>query len=151
MGARYIVEMRGGDIEAVLQVLVDLTRRLVPPSDLQLSEADSFTRTQLEILSLLTHAPAPVTVTAAAQALQLTPGAVTQAVDGLVARGMVHRHRAPHDGRARILDLTLDARQMVEVYESAIVTRVAPWFSDLDDTDLSTLARLLGKLRISEV
>ena len=141
------MEVRGRDIEAVLQVLVDLTRRLVPPTDLQLSGDDSFTRTQLEILSLITHASEPVTVTAAAQALQVAAGAVTQGGDGLVVSGMVRRHRAPHDGRARILELAPGAEQMIAVYESAIVTRVGPWFAALDDTELAALARLLGKIR----
>ena len=60
---------------------------------------------------------------------------------------MVRRHRAPHDGRARILELAPGAEQMIAVYESAIVTRVGPWFAALDDTELAALARLLGKIR----
>lgn len=126
---------------------MELTRELLPPTDVQLSDA-AFTRTQLEILSLVTHARDALTLSAIAQALQLTQGAVTQAVDGLVTHGMVERLRSPRDGRARILELTPEARQMVSGYESAIVGKVAPWFADLKDADLTVLARLLGEVRI---
>ena len=64
------------------------------------------TTNQLGLLFLLAHSREPLTPGAAATALHITPGAVTQLVDPLRAAGLVETLPHPGDRRSRILRLT---------------------------------------------
>lgn len=143
---RYSQRVRREHIESVLGVMVEFTRHLLPPSDIQLADG-TFTRTQLEILSLVSHSPSPPTLSAIARTLRLTQGAVTQSVDGLLDRQMVEKRPSTSDGRSKVLLLTPLARGLIDEYESAIVANVDPWFRSLSDSDLAHLARLLREVR----
>ncbi|MFE7843580.1 MarR family winged helix-turn-helix transcriptional regulator [Microbacterium sp. NPDC057407] len=138
--------MRHADIESVLGVVVEFARHLLPPTDVQFGDG-SLTSTQLQILSLVAHAPEQPSLVVLARTLRLTQGAVTQAVDGLITRGIVEKQPSATDGRTRLLALTVQGADMVSDYESAIVAQVDPWFAELDDADLAELARLLASVR----
>ena len=102
-------------------------------------------RSQLEALFLIAHRPAPMSPGLLARELKLTPGAVTQLLDGLRQVGLVDQQPHPSDARSRVLTLTPEAGRQVAEYEHGMVTAVAGEFGDLDDTELATLADLLAR------
>jgi len=128
----------------VLESVVSWSRllgstRAVPFRGLQLS------RSQLEALFLIAHRPAPMSPGLLARELKLTRGAVTQLLDGLRRAGLVDQQPHPTDARSRVLTLTGDAGSQVDEFELHMVTELAGEFSDLDDTELATLAQLLAR------
>ena len=104
------------------------------------------TGSQLEALFHLAHGPAPVTPTALAAALALTPGAVTQLVDGLRSEGLVETAPHPDDARSRVIRLAPDAARQVADFERDMVALALPAFDDLDDGELEALASLLRRV-----
>lgn len=116
-------------------------RRTFPFGDLQL------TRSQVEALFLIAHGDAPATPGLLAQALHVTPGAVTQLMVGLTDAGLVVYQRDPQDARRRVLELSADSRQRVEAFEQEMIHQLTPRFDGLDDDELQTLATLLARTR----
>jgi DNA-binding MarR family transcriptional regulator len=128
----------------VLESVVSWSRllgstRAAPFHGLQLS------RSQLEALFLIAHRPAPMSPGVLANELKVTRGAVTQLLDGLRQAGLVDQRPHPSDARSRVLTLTAGAGSQVAEFELHIVTELAHEFSDLDDTELATLASLLAR------
>lgn len=105
------------------------------------------TPNQLGLLFLLAHSREPLTPGAAATALHITPGAVTQLVDPLRAAGLVETLPHPGDRRSRILRLTDAERRRVGDFEKDVARRMLPRFAALDETELQTLAGLLDRVR----
>lgn len=131
-------------ISAALEMFAVWARRLdsqasFPFGDMQL------TRSQVEALFLVTHGQQPVTPGRVAEALGVTPGAVTQLMAGLVSAGLVEQRRDSHDARRRVLVLSPAARTEFEDFERQLLQRLAPAFDNLDDTELETLAELLAR------
>jgi DNA-binding MarR family transcriptional regulator len=104
------------------------------------------TGSQLDALFHLAHGPAPVTPGALATALAVTPGAVTQLVDGLRAEGLVESLPHPGDARSRVIRLSPNAAEQVADFERDMVARALPAFDGLQDAELETLASLLGRV-----
>lgn len=102
-------------------------------------------RSQLEALFLIAHRPEPMSPGSLARELRLTPGAVTQLLDGLRQAGLVDQQPDPLDARCRVLTLTPNAGQQVTEFEDGMVNALAGQFSDLDDAELATLAGLLER------
>jgi len=128
----------------VLESVVSWSRllgstRAMPFRGLQLS------RSQLEALFLIAHRPAPMSPGLLAGELKLTRGAVTQLLEGLRQAGLVDQRPHPSDARSRVLTLTADAGSQVDDFERRMVAELAEEFSDLDDAELVTLARLLAR------
>ena len=111
-------------------------------------EGRDLTPNQLGLLFLLASRPDGVTPGAAAAALGVTPGAVTQPLDALRS-DLVESVPYPDDGRSRRLLLTGPARRHVREVEHGVVRRLSPVSDDLDDADLDTLARLLARTNVS--
>lgn len=133
-------------IERVLESIVAWSRvlgqgRSLPLGDLRL------TRSQIDTLFLIAHSVHPVTPTSVATALALTPGAITQLVDGLRREGLVTTHENPHDARSRVLTLTETAGSQVAAFERELAQNVAAQFASLTDPELAGLADLLGRTR----
>lgn len=133
-------------IGSVLESIVAWSRTLrqgrsLPFGDMQL------TRSQIDTLFLIAHALDPVTPSSIATALGLTPGAITQLVDGLRRDGMVTKQANPDDARSRVLTLTETAASQVAGFEQEIAENVAPQFASLTDTELAQLAEFLGRTR----
>jgi DNA-binding MarR family transcriptional regulator len=136
---------RADHIRSVLDSVVGVSRAIAAPRSTPFGEA-VLTRTQLDILFRLAHANSPVTPGGLAEALQVTPGAITQSLEQLRRAGFVQQQVAPHDGRTRVLHLSDDARMQVEAFETATVGRAAPWFTGLTDGQLTELAALLARV-----
>lgn len=136
-------DRRDEAVGEVLFRLVALSRRLSssrrhPFGDVRLTGA------QLDALLLLAHCDDAATAGALSAALGLTPGAVTQLVDTLVAAELVERSTDPADARVRRVQLTDSARQRVSEFEDVTTLEVMPWFAALDGDQVRDLARLLG-------
>ena len=80
-----------------------------------------------------------------ASRLDITPGAVTQLVSGLLAAGLVEQHTDPTDARRRVLRLAPAWQDRVAGFEQDLVREVAPRFDALADDELRTLADLLAR------
>ncbi|RLK52556.1 MarR family winged helix-turn-helix transcriptional regulator [Microbacterium telephonicum] len=104
-------------------------------------------RSQLEVLFVIAHAPEPISAGALAGALTVTPGAVTQLVAGLRELGLVEISTPGDDARVRAISLTADARAQVGTFEHDQVARLAPRFDGLRTSELRRLAELLAKRR----
>lgn len=136
---------RNDQVRAILASVVGMSRAIAAPRSTPFGNT-ALTRTQLEILFLLARAGDRVTPGGLAEALQMTPGAITQSVEQLRQAGLVQQQVAPHDGRTRVLQLSLEARTQVEAFETATAVRAAPWFTGLADEQLAELAALLGRV-----
>ncbi|MDO5534928.1 MAG: MarR family transcriptional regulator [Propionibacteriaceae bacterium] len=104
-------------------------------------------RSQVEALFLLAHADSALTPGDLAASLEVTPGAVTQLVSGLVAAGLVEQERDPEDARRRVLVLSAGSRKRVRAFEREVARELAPRFAGLSDAELETLAGLLARTR----
>ena len=100
-----------------------------------------------EMLTLLSFTKDGVLPMASATArLQVHPTSVTNTVDRLERDGLVARSSHPTDGRAALLTLS-DKGRAVASKASADLNSVVFDRPGLDDDDLSTLVRILGKFR----
>lgn len=134
------------DIGSVLESVVALSRTLrrarsSPFGDIRL------TPSQVETLFIISHALGPVTPSSIATALAVTPGAITQLVDGLRREGLVETGPHPDDARSRILTLTESAASQVAVFERQLTEKLASQFDPLTDKQLAELAELLDRTR----
>lgn len=107
----------------------------------------NLTRSQLEALFLIAHADKPANPGRLAEAMGITPGAVTQLMVGLSDAGLVDHHRDPLDGRRRVLVLTASSRARVEAFEQELVCQLEPRFGGIDDTELQVLVKLLARTK----
>ncbi len=120
------------------------SHRSFPFGDLQLS------RSQVEALFLIVHADQSVTPGLLASRLDITPGAVTQLVSGLLAAGLIEQTTDPSDARRRVLLLAPQWGDRVAGFEQDLVREVAPRFDALDDDELQVLAELLARTTRTE-
>lgn len=104
-------------------------------------------RSQTDALFLLARAPGPLTPGRLAVVLNLTPGAVTQLLEGLRRAELVTQVSHPDDARSQLVRLSPAAREQVSEFEQATITALADRFAALDDTELATLAGLLARTR----
>lgn len=147
MRDRPAAPARSGDIGAVIESVVSIYLSMSEFSGSPFTGVE-VTKSQLRALFILAHSEEPVTPTTIATVLAITPGAVTQLVDGLRAAGLVESTPNPDDARSRILVLTKTARTEVAQFEAAIVRAVEPRFRDLSSRDLARLAQLIGRVRL---
>lgn len=133
-------------IGAVLEKVVLLSRQVASAQRSPFDE-QRLTRTQIDTLFLVAHAPAPLSPGLLATTLGITPGAVSQLVDGLRGLGLVEQVANPVDGRSRLIQLTMAARTTVERFEAHVIGRLRPAFDPLTDRALASLVGLLDRLR----
>jgi DNA-binding MarR family transcriptional regulator len=136
------VQQIGGVLESIVAWSLVLGQgRSLPFGDVRL------TRSQIDTLFLIAHALEPVTPRSIATALALTPGAITQLVDGLRCEGLVTTQANPQDARSRVLTLTESAASRVASFEQELAEKMLAQFTSLTDTELARLAELLGRTR----
>ena len=84
--------------------------------------------------------------------LGVTPGAITQFVDGLVEKDLVRRSEDPNDRRVLRIKLTELAESDFKQFWKDYFTAVSQIFSALSDEEIKQLIGLLSKVDIdSEV
>lgn len=117
---------------------------------------DVFRRSDLEpwewdVLSALRRAGTPFQLSPK-QLLQQTlvsSGTMTNRIDRLVARRLVHREADPGDGRSVLVTLTDDGRTRVDAAITRLVDVEAELLRALSRADRDRLAGLLRKLSLS--
>lgn len=81
-----------------------------------------------------------------ADALGVTDAAVSQLLDRLVRRGLVHRERDPDDGRSRVLYLTDHARRALSDAYGDLPEAVQTLLDEVPPADADRIATLADAL-----
>ena len=81
-----------------------------------------------------------------ADAMQVHKSTVSRAVRSLTDMGLVDRAPDPDDGRSQVLTPTPLAHERVSAYRARAHEQVAAGLKGWEQSDLRTLARLLGRL-----
>lgn len=102
-------------------------------------------RAQLELLFTIQHLE-PVSSKQLADHLQLTPGAVSQLLDGLTDQGFVERHVTPNDRRVQRLKLSLNGAKLLAGIEKGRRKYMERVMQHLSDQELAVWVRIQQKL-----
>jgi DNA-binding MarR family transcriptional regulator len=101
---------------------------------------------QVRILHLIAGREEGVPVSELADKMRVTPGAVTQFVDALVAKDLISRESDPDDRRVVRLRLTGTAIAQYERLRKEFLASAARAFDVLTDEELHELIRLFSKV-----
>lgn len=136
---------RAGQVAAILEAVTVLSRAIAAERRAPF-HGRHLTRTQMQTLYLLAHARDAVTPTRLAATLEVTPGAVTQLVEGLREERLVQVIPHPRDARSRVIRLTSAAEAEIVSFEKATVERLLPLFDGLTSQELDQLAAHLARI-----
>lgn len=105
---------------------------------------------EYDVLSALRRQGEPFALPATALAREtgLSPGAMTNRVDGLVARGLVKRRRDKRDRRTVIVSLTAKGRRAIDDAIHARLQAADESLGALSVRERRELAKLLRKVRM---
>ncbi len=92
-------------------------------------------RTQLELLTTISHLQ-PVSFKDLAQRLYLTPGAISQLVDGLATQSLILREQDPLDRRIQALRLSKKGNKLLQTLEKRRHTIMERVIQDLTTDEL---------------
>ncbi len=109
--------------------------------DLGLCDSDFF------VLEVLLH-KGPLPVNTVGQKVDLTSGSISIAIDRLVRRNLVERCEFPEDKRVRVVQLTMEGRQLIEAAfqkHAATMETAAAGLEEKERIQLMALLRKLGK------
>lgn len=87
-----------------------------------------------------------ITSSELSQKFHMTPGAVTQFIEPLVAEGLVNREKDKNDKRIVHLTLTESGNIAYEEGKKHVITNLLPLFESLTDTEIETLVNLHEKV-----
>lgn len=135
---------RLAQLEDVVSLFAQAARLLDVPR-LHVWDQQGITLPQLRILFRIRQQP-EVGVKELAQTIGVSASNITQQVDKLVARGLVHRMERPEDRRQVCLTLTDDGAQTVNEISQTARTYLRGLLSQLDAGELETLGRVLQRL-----
>ncbi len=108
--------------------------------------ADSgLTATQLGVLEAVLHA-GPLSQRELGRKVLTSAGNMTDVIDKLERRGLVHRSRKPGDRRAVRVELTSAGREIIETLFPRHAQDIAGAMGSLDEAELRQLSALLQKL-----
>jgi MarR family transcriptional regulator, 2-MHQ and catechol-resistance regulon repressor len=110
--------------------------------------AAGLTPTQFGVLEALLH-KGPLSQRELGRKVLTSPGNMTDLVDKLEARGLVHRSRQKLDRRAVLVELTKAGRELVGPLFTHHAQDVAAAMAALDGEELRQLGGLLRKLGLS--
>ncbi|MEZ0115213.1 DNA-binding MarR family transcriptional regulator [Catenulispora sp. EB89] len=103
---------------------------------------------QFEFLEIIDRIPA-CRVIDIVNEVAITVGAVSKAVDRLVAAGWCTREPHPQDRRSSVLRLTPEGEKTLAAARPVVENELAALTATLSDTDLTRLAEILAALRAS--
>jgi DNA-binding MarR family transcriptional regulator len=98
------------------------------------------------LFTIARNKAAGISVKDLAEQSSITPGAVTQFIDGLVERGLVAREGDPTDRRVVRLKLTELAKNQFEKFRKEHLASVFKIFEALDDDEIKQLIALFTKM-----
>ncbi|WP_223691162.1 MarR family winged helix-turn-helix transcriptional regulator [Leifsonia poae] len=105
---------------------------------------------EFDVLAALRRAGAPYQLSPKAllQQTLVSSGTMTNRIDRLVSRGLVHRRTDPNDGRGILVQMTPQGLSRVDAAITRLVDAESDLLSSLSPTDQERLAVLLRKLSL---
>lgn len=103
---------------------------------------------QVRMLFLVASKKQGASVKELAEMLNVTPGAVTQFLDALVAKGLVRRGEDPNDRRMLRIKLTELAGSKFEGFKTDYFVSASRVFDTLNEEEIGQLIKLLAKINI---
>ncbi len=100
---------------------------------------------QLEVVKTI-HSEQPLSHKALAKKLQLTPGAITQLLEGLEEAGLIVRTTDPADRRVVLLSLTPLGEDKIEAFKQLGKQLLRDVFTKLEDEELAVYLQTQRKL-----
>ncbi len=123
-----------------LMSLMRHVRHPGPPPDQLLSPP------QIHLLFTIAASREGISATELAERSSITPGAVTQFVDGLVEKGLVAREGDPNDRRIVRLKATDLAKKQHDKFRKEHAALMAKIFEGLSDDEIKQLIALFTKM-----
>lgn len=99
----------------------------------------------------ISHNKSGAAVKELAQYLQVTSGAITQIIDGLVEKGLVKRLENDEDRRVQHLTLTKKAHQSFTTFKREYYHAMLPMFDALTEAEIIQLTTLLNNVDSSKM
>ncbi len=130
------------DHEELLSLFYRILKRMKREWDNQLQ---GINRSQYLILKTLSYR-GPQKAAQLAEALQITPGAVTSATDKLVAEGFAERKGDKEDRRVVYLEITAKGEELAETLTREQNNVTMKFFQGLPDEDIQHLIRIYNKI-----
>lgn len=107
-------------------------------------------RQQIMILFYIVEKKGITTVKEIAKFLQVTPGAVTQFVDGLVENKLVSRKENSLDRRSIYIEATANAKKEFCNFKKSYFKNASRIFKSLSDLEIKNFIELLEKVKASD-
>jgi DNA-binding MarR family transcriptional regulator len=106
---------------------------------------------EFDVMAALLRSGAPheMTPTAIADWTVVSSGAVTKRVDRCVEQGWVTRRPGQSDRRSRVVALTAEGKELIEVVVAASLARVHELVEPLERDERDRLAELLSKWSVA--
>jgi DNA-binding MarR family transcriptional regulator len=121
------------------RLLAELNRRRQSVADLS--------PTAWEILAVIDGAGEPLTPGVIAERLLVTSGTMTALLDTLERRGLIRRTPHPTDRRKLLIDVTPEARRLVDAMLPRVHAGLRDIFAPLDEGERAAVMNLLGRLQ----
>jgi DNA-binding MarR family transcriptional regulator len=121
------------------RVLAELNRRRRPVADLS--------PTAWEILAVIDGAGEPLAPGVIAERVLVTTGTMTALLDTLERRKLIRRTPHPVDRRKLLIDVTPEARRLVDAMLPQVHAGFRDIFSPLDEIERAAVIDLLGRLQ----
>ena len=128
-------------LDGLLRAEAAVRRRL--SADL---EREGLSAAGFSVLVVLVTADGELELRTLRRRLHTSKANATEIVGTLEGRGLVERHRLPHDRRAAAVSITARGEELVDRLFPEHASRVARAFAPLDDGEKRTLAELCRKL-----
>ena len=131
-------------IEAIFATMQKLHRTSTTRLHSQMGEHD-ISLTQLELLFVVRQEQ-PISVKDLAAKMRLTPGAITQLLEGLVTRNYIGREVAEYDRRVTNVSLTPSGAEKLRALKERHKATLRQVMETLDDEELAVMLRVQKKM-----
>lgn len=131
----------------------DCVINLLLTADLILSEMgrwlrpDGLAPTTAQIIAIIEGAGEPLPPHVISDRLLVTRGTVTSLLDTLEKRGLVRRRPHPEDRRKLLVEITDEARGLVDARMPQLHARERDWLTGVTPEDQAALLRALGAIQ----
>jgi DNA-binding MarR family transcriptional regulator len=149
VGPEFIEEYPWSQPSATEAVL-----NIVRTASLVLAEVAAVTRRYglspagMNVLTILEHAPQPLSPRVIAEALIVTSSTVTGLLDSLERRGLIRRTAHPSDRRMLQIEITESGQALMRELGQPLVRGEMEWLSSLSVREQERLIELLGRVQL---
>lgn len=138
-------DARKDQLQALIETMFSVMKHVDANRGFRMGEL-TLSRPHMRILFHVAKAREEVAVKDLAEMLSVTPGAVTQLLDGLEQMGLVRREEDTRDRRVIRIKLTEFARGELEDLRRSYLDSASQIFDVLCDTEIKELLKLLEKV-----